>query len=235
MGCQDTTSGRWKTVTKVANGFDDAQLEKINKKIKPLLIPWDTANAHKWLTVDASLVPPFVIDPSNAPVWEIGGAEFTESTKHSAVVAIRFPVITKERPDKDAAHANTLEDVVHIRDVSLARASLTSSGGGAAAAAKAPKKRAAPSILTALGASASKREKVDVKLSGDTMCIDDDDDDDDGEDEWKPASIDAPRGTAASAAPSADSRDFCKYGKGCYRKNPDHIKLFRHGDDRDAL
>ncbi len=52
-------------------------------------------------------VPDFVtIDPEEAPVWEISGAEFTESKYHTAL-SIRFPRVTRIRDDKDfSTHTN---------------------------------------------------------------------------------------------------------------------------------
>ena len=45
-----------------------------------------------------------------APVWEIAGAEFTQSTTHTAAgVSIRFPRVTRIRDDKDWETATDLD------------------------------------------------------------------------------------------------------------------------------
>mmetsp|Transcript_23821 Transcript_23821/g.62366 ORF Transcript_23821/g.62366 Transcript_23821/m.62366 type:complete len:724 (-) Transcript_23821:95-2266(-) len=252
MGCQDPKSGRWKTVTKVANGFDDDQLDAINKKLKPLMKPCGAAGAvPDWLDVEQALIPPLVVtDPLLAPVWELGGAEFTDSERHTAQrISVRFPILMRERDDKDAAHANSLEDVVHIRDTSLARAS----GKQLTTAAKNTTKRTGPADDAPR---AAKRIRTDPLP--DVVTVDDDDSDDaapadDGRLHARQGGLggsvtkcikrNLSQG-AAAAAPSTtghatvsppDTRDWCQYGRGCYRKNPDHIRRFRHGDDRDSL
>lgn len=102
MGCCDD-NGVWRTVCKAGNGFDDATIDRMNKELDVVKIQQDRSKVPAWLRIDESrLVPDFVIaDVSKAPVWEITGAEFSESKSHSADgISIRFPRITKERDDK---------------------------------------------------------------------------------------------------------------------------------------
>ena len=50
-----------------------------------------------------------------------------------------------------------------------------------------------------------------------------------------PAATATPALLAVPAAPAADTRPVCEYGAGCYRKNPQHFKDFRHpGSDPPA-
>jgi len=128
MGVLD--GGTWRTVCKVGNGFTDARLAQLQSEI-PMV---KCGSAPKWLDVSKSLMPDFVVqDPRKSPVWEITGAEFSESSNHTAVdgagqgISIRFPRVTRERDDKDAASATTLAELVHLRDISGSGA--TGSGG----------------------------------------------------------------------------------------------------------
>ncbi|VDN21401.1 unnamed protein product [Dibothriocephalus latus] len=66
----------------------------------------DYSKVPRWLNVSRSLVPDFVVvDPK---VWEITGTEFTRAGDHTAGadnagakgISIRFPRVTKLRPDK---------------------------------------------------------------------------------------------------------------------------------------
>jgi DNA ligase-3 len=62
----------------------------------------DKSLVPSWLKVDSTLVPDFVVrDPKVSPVLEITGAEFSESSHHTADgISVRFPRITKIRDDK---------------------------------------------------------------------------------------------------------------------------------------
>lgn len=55
---------------------------------------------------------------NRAPVWEIKGASFSVSTKHTvhtaAGISIRFPRIERIRDDKDHKSANTVEEIVEL-------------------------------------------------------------------------------------------------------------------------
>jgi DNA ligase-3 len=78
------------------------------KKKEPSQVP-------SWLVVDKTLIPDFVvIDPHNKPVWELTGAEFSASSKHTAAgISIRFPRITKDRHDKTWREATSFE-ALHV-------------------------------------------------------------------------------------------------------------------------
>lgn len=53
-----------------------------------------------------------VEDPHAAPVWEITGAEFSESTSHTADgISIRFPRVTRIRDDKGTDGATSLREL----------------------------------------------------------------------------------------------------------------------------
>ncbi|KAM7535871.1 hypothetical protein Aperf_G00000089047 [Anoplocephala perfoliata] len=108
MGAYDPKVGQFCTVTKVGNGLDDKTLLKLQKQIKMIKISKDYSKVPKWLNVARSMVPDFVVDdPKKSQVWEITGAEFSRAGSHTAGaganqegISIRFPRVTRQRPDK---------------------------------------------------------------------------------------------------------------------------------------
>lgn len=122
MGCRDE-HGKWRTVCKCGNGPTDAMLAKINRELDTVKISKDREKVPSWLVIKSTdLVPDFVVrDPKAAPVWEITGAEFSTSTRHSADnISIRFPRMTRIRDDKDWESATTLAELKRLRDASKA-------------------------------------------------------------------------------------------------------------------
>ncbi|KAE9416801.1 hypothetical protein Angca_004027, partial [Angiostrongylus cantonensis] len=115
MGVYDSESNSYRTVTKCGNGHSDDDLDAINEELRNEVtrIDRDYDRLPKWLRCSRSLVPDFVIvDPENAPVWEITGAEFSKSDKHSADgISIRFPRVTRIRNDKDWKTATSLSEL----------------------------------------------------------------------------------------------------------------------------
>jgi DNA ligase-3 len=111
MGSYNEKTKKWCTVTKVGNGFDDAKLESLQKEIEMVEIKKNMKDVPDWLNVDKTLVPDFVVkDPKKAPVWEIVGAEFSESKNHTADgISIRFPRVSRIRDDKSWKEANNVE------------------------------------------------------------------------------------------------------------------------------
>ncbi|KAH8311722.1 hypothetical protein KR044_007674 [Drosophila immigrans] len=116
MGCYDARVKLWKTVTKVHSGLDDATNDEIHASLMRLT---DRADANKiptWLHCKKALVPDVLAKtPEQMPVWEITGAEFTQSEAHTAGgISIRFPRITRLRSDKTAKEANDLEHLEQL-------------------------------------------------------------------------------------------------------------------------
>jgi DNA ligase-3 len=60
MGCYDEESKTYKTVCKVANGFDDETLDGLQKSLSMNKTNKEPANVPKWLDVARSLCPDFV-------------------------------------------------------------------------------------------------------------------------------------------------------------------------------
>jgi DNA ligase-3 len=71
----------------------------------------DYSKVPQWLDINRALVPDFVIrNPKQSPVWEITGAEFSNSDAHTAAgISIRFPRVTRIRDDKTWKEATNLD------------------------------------------------------------------------------------------------------------------------------
>eukprot|EP00698_Gefionella_okellyi_P019808 TRINITY_DN6134_c0_g1_i1.p1 TRINITY_DN6134_c0_g1~~TRINITY_DN6134_c0_g1_i1.p1 ORF type:complete len:1270 (+),score=347.91 TRINITY_DN6134_c0_g1_i1:41-3811(+) len=134
MGCLDRTnkSGmkQFKTVCKVGNGHDDKTLAQLQKTLKMVKISQDVSLVPTWLDVHNMHVPDFVsVDPYNSPIWEIQGAEFSDSHHHTAkFISIRFPRVTKIRDDKDVNSSTSLSELVDLKAASAGGVTLKLSG-----------------------------------------------------------------------------------------------------------
>jgi DNA ligase-3 len=121
MGVYDEKEKNYKTVCKCGNGHDDETINQLNKDLKKnmIKISGNYHNIPNWLDIDRSLVPDFIInDPNNASVWEIAGAEFSFTKKHTAKISIRFPRVTRIRDDKDPNQATTLQQLIKLAKAS---------------------------------------------------------------------------------------------------------------------
>jgi DNA ligase-3 len=110
------------------------------------MVKCTAATIPSWLDVDKGLVPAFYVpDPKKcaklptpetvathpnfflfwlyafrSPVWEIEGAQFTKSERHTAAgISIRFPRIARFRDDKDWSTATTLKELVNLAQESM--------------------------------------------------------------------------------------------------------------------
>lgn len=113
MGCYDTTTKKWCTVTKVHSGHDDKTLDRLQKELDMVKISKDQSKVPDWLKVTKTMIPDLVArDPKNSQVWEIVGAEFTKAEVHTAAgISIRFPRVTRIRSDKTWKEATSLEEL----------------------------------------------------------------------------------------------------------------------------
>ncbi|KAL7727429.1 hypothetical protein ACLKA6_017553 [Drosophila palustris] len=116
MGCYDARDHLWKTVTKVHSGLDDATNDEIHESLMKLTERADSNKIPSWLLCKKALIPDVLAKaPEKMPVWEITGAEFTQSEAHTAGgISIRFPRITRLRSDKTAKEANNLEHLEQL-------------------------------------------------------------------------------------------------------------------------
>jgi DNA ligase-3 len=124
MGCFDPDSQQWKTVCKVGSGFDEAELKDVQQGLLQQMVPLEKGAAPPgWLQVHKNLLPDMVIvDPRQAPVWEIAGSEFTRSPVHTAQgLSLRFPRLLKTRADKDFATHTNLSALVGLAKLSNAK------------------------------------------------------------------------------------------------------------------
>jgi ATP-dependent DNA ligase I len=120
MGVLDTSlpqsaPRRFKTVTSVANGLDDAQLAALQPVFLSTMVPTGGV-APAWLDVHSSNMPDMVPkDPYSAPVWEIMCNEYTVSKVHTArTISMRFGRIVRIRDDKDPMTATSLDELVKL-------------------------------------------------------------------------------------------------------------------------
>jgi DNA ligase 3 len=128
MGCLDKKSGLWKTVTKVGTGFDDRGKTKMHSRLDPLMDKFDNnSRLPKWVDIKSSMKPDALAkDPMAMPVFEVEGAEFTDSTTseatkeghHTNPISIRFPRIKRIRDDKSPKEATNMNELMHLYEES---------------------------------------------------------------------------------------------------------------------
>ncbi|XP_053563410.1 DNA ligase 3 isoform X2 [Bombina bombina] len=127
MGCYDSQSQKWCTVTKCSSGYDDATLARLQKELDMVKISKDPSKIPGWLKINKNYYPDFIIrDPENAPIWEITGAEFSKAEAHTAGgISIRFPRCTRFRDDKDWHTATTLQQLKELYRLSKEKSDFT--------------------------------------------------------------------------------------------------------------
>lgn len=257
MGCWDARDRRWKTVCKCSNGLDDKQLADLQTSLKMTKCGRD-APAPPWLDIKKELMPDYMIqDVETAPVWEVTGAQFSKSNKHTADgISIRFPRLTKMRDDKtwkeatDLAQLKRLVAASKLSDASLLQAmdrvadvaDVADAADAADTHTEAEKKSCAPAAQRNASAQpgAAASNKLDHTTQQNTSAPPAKPDE--SSKKRKFAQVDAPsRKIDASkrtqtkidrrGVSDLDSRPKCAYGSACYRKNPQHkIDEWHPGD-----
>jgi len=115
MAAYDPRSDMFRTVCKMATGFTDEELDKMNEMLKPHII------RHKHPRVDSKMKPDVWIEP--VYVAEVLGAELTLSPIHTCGldrvragvgVSIRFPRFIRWRDDKRPEDATTEDEIVEM-------------------------------------------------------------------------------------------------------------------------
>ena len=115
MAAYNPQNDVFRTVCKVATGFTDEELEKMQDMLKPHIIP------HKHPRVDSRITPDVWIEPKY--VAEILGAELTLSPMHTCClgrvrpgvgISIRFPRFIRWRPDKSPEDATTEDELYEM-------------------------------------------------------------------------------------------------------------------------
>jgi DNA ligase-3 len=201
MGCYDKKSKTYKTVCRCGNGHNDETIERLDKELRKKMkqINADPDKIPDWFECDRPLTPDFVIkDPKDTVVWEISGAEFTETDRHPSGISIRFPRVTKIRDDKDVDDHTNLEELKALFKASKKKAAVAFDANIAVKPGVSPKK--------------SKKSKKDDD--------DDNDGDDDSDDDKKKKKKDKKKKKADSDEDNSDSDDDKKKKK----KNKDDKK-----------
>ena len=115
MAAYSPQTDTFRTVCKVATGFTDEDLEKMQDMLRPKIIP------HKHPRVDSRITPDVWIEPYY--VAEILGAELTLSPMHTCClgrvrpgvgISIRFPRFIRWRPDKSPEDATTEDELYEM-------------------------------------------------------------------------------------------------------------------------
>eukprot|EP01102_Stenamoeba_stenopodia_P016187 TRINITY_DN5629_c0_g1_i3.p1 TRINITY_DN5629_c0_g1~~TRINITY_DN5629_c0_g1_i3.p1 ORF type:complete len:1101 (+),score=403.70 TRINITY_DN5629_c0_g1_i3:66-3368(+) len=193
MGTYDTDEKVWKTVCKVGTGFDDDEIDKLQHKIQAVKIEKDVKKIPSWLDMHSSLVPDFIVkDPWKSPVFEVVGASFTESKKHTAAgISIRFPRAVRIRTDKDWKTHTNLKELIKLSKAKpnmkgLKQLMDKGKGKGKTSPKSSPKRKALDSdsddddVVPKKKAAAPKKQKKAVSDSDDDVKTISDAYDDDG-------------------------------------------------------
>eukprot|EP01080_Neovahlkampfia_damariscottae_P011827 gene11827-5158_t len=121
MGCYDTKKKCYRTVCKAGNGHDDDTIQELQNQLTPnmIKIQQDNSKVPGNILVERSITPDWIVDdPLKSQVWEISGAEFSQSKKFSAGFSIRFPRVTKVRDDKEVEEATTYQELMDLVEAS---------------------------------------------------------------------------------------------------------------------
>lgn len=162
MGCYDSKSRTWKTVTKVHSGLDDREMERVHRKISPLMEKCDSnSKIPSWVQLNRTMIPNALAkDVNKMPVFEITGAEFTNSDVHTASsISIRFPRITNVRNDKSPEQATNLQELIHLYEESKAGINLDELNKLKNSESDDTKDKVTASIFTKLASTASTDKK----------------------------------------------------------------------------
>lgn len=101
-------SGHILTVAKIGTGLTDEQFRELKVMTDPLI----TSTQPKEYQVHKNLIPDVWLEPSL--VVEVAADEITRSPVHSAGKALRFPRLSRFRPDKTPQQATTVEELESI-------------------------------------------------------------------------------------------------------------------------
>lgn len=94
-----------KTLTKVGTGLTDDQFKELSRRLKPIT----TEDKPLEYDVHKDLTPDYWVSPE--VVVELAGDDLTESPKHSAGYALRFPRLVKFRDDKNVKTISTVSEL----------------------------------------------------------------------------------------------------------------------------
>ncbi|XP_075591003.1 uncharacterized protein LOC142597871 [Dermatophagoides farinae] len=113
MSVYDEEDDNYRTVCKIATGFDDNQLTELHKQLETSIIK------HKPQSVVSNLVPDVWFDPS--VVLEVRAADLFVSPVHTACnemgisgIGLRFPRLVKIRDDKNVKQIASSSQIFNI-------------------------------------------------------------------------------------------------------------------------
>lgn len=115
MAAYDPRDDSFKTVCKMATGFTDEELERMNEMLRPHIMP------RRHPRVDSQMKPDVWIEPLF--VAEVLGAEITLSPIHTCAygriregvgLSIRFPRFLRWREDKRPEDATTVDEIAEM-------------------------------------------------------------------------------------------------------------------------
>eukprot|EP00727_Mastigamoeba_balamuthi_P002230 m51a1_g12003 putative dna ligase 3 (895) ;mRNA; f:142-3815 len=158
MGVYDQQDDVFRTVCKVGNGFDEATVDRLQEElVKPLMVKIEKRpeSIPAKMLINRALAPDWLTtDPWKSPVWEITGAQFSSSSRHTAAgLSIRM------RDDKEATDATTLAQLRELAKTAApadfrvaggGKRPRSDSGSGSGSDAEPPQKR--PAVSPAAGA-----------------------------------------------------------------------------------
>ncbi|XP_065679626.1 DNA ligase 3 isoform X2 [Hydra vulgaris] len=215
MGCYDHNQKKWLTVAKCGNGFDDDTIKKLQSSLQMKKISKDPDNVPSWLEVNRSLIPDFVaVDPKTSPVWEITGAEFSQSTTHTAAgISIRFPRVTKVRSDKNWKSATNLSQLQKLYNESKKTTDVDLAGQSSFI--QSETLVSVESVSSSLTNPPSKESESSRKRKTPS--------------ESNKNMLSKKKTPSNEEATVESEKPVCQYGSNCYRKNKEHFKEFSHG------
>nr|XP_012555299.2 DNA ligase 3 isoform X2 [Hydra vulgaris] len=215
MGCYDPDQKKWLTVAKCGNGFDDDTIKKLQSSLQMKKISKDPDNVPSWLKVNRSLIPDFVaVDPKTSPVWEITGAEFSQSTTHTAAgISIRFPRVTKVRSDKNWKSATNLSQLQKLYNESKKTTDVDLAGQSSFI--QSETLVSVESVSSSLTNPPSKESESSRKRKTPS--------------ESNKNMLSKKKTPSNEEATVESEKPVCQYGSNCYRKNKEHFKEFSHG------
>jgi len=216
-GVLDADARKFRTVCKVHNGLDDETIDALSKELLDgKVTPYKRESCPSWLDVDNKYEPDVVVlNPKKAPIFEITGFEYSESSSHTATddkgkgLSIRFPRVTRIRDDKKYKDATSLQELRVLVKTSrenpgalMGKKRKASDSGPPKKKQKVdpPKKKAVP------------KPKPKPKIS-------------DGGAKKRKLEDSKPKKKRKLAH---DPRPKCKYGADCFRRNLEHFEQFRH-------
>uniref|UniRef100_A0A7S1KS15 DNA ligase (ATP) n=1 Tax=Percolomonas cosmopolitus TaxID=63605 RepID=A0A7S1KS15_9EUKA len=121
VAVRDPSDDTYWSICKVGNGFDDDTINELTEYFEPKMtkIQGNYSAVPDWLHTDRTHVPDLILnDPKDTKIFEVAGAEFSESRYHPCGISIRFPHALRIRDDKDVNTMTTVDNLKHLYEES---------------------------------------------------------------------------------------------------------------------